>query len=229
MQHEKKYLMPKVYVSRFDFLLNYCKQKSVLHLGCTSGKFLPDKIQQRNSLHVYLNSVTNELYGVDIHTSSLQIMSEYFNITNLYHGDVERLDKVNIDRQFDVILAGDIIEHLSNPGMMLDGIHRFMHQDSILIISTNNSFSLPAFIRFAVGKYVEHEDHVFVFSPYVLYNILERHDFKPIDIYGAYTRPAYGLKEKVIYFLGMPFLKLRPGTAGTIIILAKSNKLKLKN
>jgi predicted TPR repeat methyltransferase len=221
----RKYLMPRRYVSRFAFLVDCCRNKSVLHLGCSSGKFILDKIKTNTSLHIHLARVANGLYGVDIDETSLRIMKDYYRLQHLYQGNVEHLDELSIDRQFDIVLAGDILEHLSNPGKMLDGIQRFMHADSVLIISTNNAFSLPAFLRFTAGKYKEHEDHVFVFSPYVLQNLLWRHGYESIEIYGAHTRPPVTPSEKVVYTIGTPFLKMRPDYAGTLILLAKSEQL----
>ena len=68
--------------------------------------------------------------------------------TNIVAGDVEKLGELRLRGPFDVVVAGDIIEHLSNPGMMLDGVRALCTAESSLIITTPNAFGLPNYGRF---------------------------------------------------------------------------------
>jgi len=52
-----------------------------------------------------------------------------------------KLENVAIEQKFDIIVCGELIEHIENPGLMLDGIKRFMNDDRILIITTPNPCS----------------------------------------------------------------------------------------
>jgi len=62
-------------------------------------------------------------------------------------GNVENLDSLAIEGKFEIVLAGSIIEHLSNPGKMLSGNSTFLRGEGVLIIVTLNVFGLSQFIR----------------------------------------------------------------------------------
>jgi len=72
---------------------------------------------------------------------------------NVVHGDVGRSDERPVDRKFDIVIAGDIIEHLSNPGQMLDEIKRFCGSDTRVIITTPNAFGGPNYLRHSAGRF----------------------------------------------------------------------------
>jgi len=79
---------------------------------------------------------------------------------SVVHGDVERLDELPVDQKFDTVIAGDIIEHLSNPGQMLAGIKRFCGSDTRVIITTPNAFGAPNYLRYSAGRFREGAEHV---------------------------------------------------------------------
>jgi hypothetical protein len=116
-----------MYVAKEDFILKAASGRSVLHLGCVGFTDLApsDRVRSaKQSLHWKLTQLSNTV-GID---RSVAVIDEYRKLgvfTNIVAGDVERLDDLQITRKFDVVIAGDIIEHLSNPGQMLDGIKRF--------------------------------------------------------------------------------------------------------
>lgn len=197
-----------------------CCGKRVLHLGCSSGSYITERIKNENLLHLKLLKVCKELYGIDINRPSLNILSERFGLKNIFQGDVEHLEDLNIDKTFEVIVAGEIIEHLSNPGLMLEGIKRFMDNGCELIITTPNSFSLPKFIAYALGNYTEHPAHTISFSTYTLGNLLERFGYKIEESYGAFIVLPVNYQERILLSCAKPFLKLFPKFAGTLVVAA---------
>ncbi len=91
------------------------------------------------------------MVGVDLDGESLALLREQLGIRNLVVGDAEHLETCDIQGRFDVVLCGDLVEHLTCPGLMLNGIKRFLVPKGTLIVSTPNSFSLMANIRFTTG------------------------------------------------------------------------------
>jgi hypothetical protein len=78
-----------------------------------------------------------------------------------------------------VIIAGEMIEHLSNPGLFLRGIKRFMNDDTSLIITTINAYSGMRFFIYSLrGKgganEPVHPDHVAYYSYKTLNLVVER-------------------------------------------------------
>jgi 2-polyprenyl-3-methyl-5-hydroxy-6-metoxy-1,4-benzoquinol methylase len=145
-----------------------CEGKKVLHLGCTNYPFTKESIKHDMLLHFDLKKVAGKLYGFDYDQQGLDILSQAGE-KNLYRGDLEKLEEVELNETFDVIIAGEMIEHLSNPGLFLRGIKRFMNKNTSLIISTINAYSGMRFFIYAFrGKGGEnepvHPDHVAYYS-----------------------------------------------------------------
>lgn len=126
MKHKKianPYLinLPKdieVLVGRMGFVLEICRNKRVLHLGCVDEGMIKERLEAGTLLHTKLLSVAREVYGVDISEKGLRLLREA-GIDNLVLGNVEHLDQLSElqGKDFDVIVAAKIIEHLNNPGL----------------------------------------------------------------------------------------------------------------
>ena len=86
---------------------------------------------------------------------------------------------MDLDEKFDVIVAGEMIEHLSNPGLFLKGIQRFMSKDTKLLITTINAYMGMRFwiygLRGQGGSFEPvHQDHVAYYSYSTLSLLIER-------------------------------------------------------
>lgn len=86
--------------------------------------------------HNMLIRRAREVYGVDLEYDEhvLRDLSHYKKAS------AENFDFGEI--QFDVIFGGDVIEHLSNPGLFLDCSKKALKKGGVLIISTPNCFNL---------------------------------------------------------------------------------------
>ena len=78
---------------------------------------------------------------------------------------------------------GDVLEHLSNPGLALDSIAPFLHHGGELVITCPNAYGGPNWLRFLVGRYCESPTHVTAHSKLTLANLLDRHGYRPIALY----------------------------------------------
>jgi 2-polyprenyl-3-methyl-5-hydroxy-6-metoxy-1,4-benzoquinol methylase len=208
------------YLWRMQYLRELCRGKKVLHLGCSSGHFIRDRLQRGSLLHAVLHEEAAELYGVDIERESLVLMRDQLGFANLYEGNVERLDELQLDQRFDVVLAGDLIEHLTRPGAMLDGAKRFMQPGGRFVLSTVNAFGLHFQLRRWLGTYTEHPEHVCFYSPETIANLLERHGYVVQEMYGCYNEPPRTWKRRLEFAAGMPLFKWAPVLAGTLIAVA---------
>jgi len=169
-------------VQRVEFIKEACRGKKVLHLGCTDYPFTEKMIEFKQLLHFELAKIAGELYGFDFDQKGIDILAAR-GTKNLYRADLEKLEEVDLDEKFDVIIAGEMIEHLSNPGLFLRGIKRFMHQDTILLITTINAYSALRFALYGLrgkgGKNEPvHPDHVTYFSYSTLNLMLKREDLR---------------------------------------------------
>jgi len=169
-------------VRRNEYLISKCKGRRVLHLGA---------VDYNNGmvcgLHRALMEVADTVIGIDIDTVGIE-RAKAEGIQNICYGNLEHLSKVDIQEKFDVIAAGGVVEHLSNPGLFLDGVKRFFAPEAEMIIETPNAFSIHRFILGLLNREYVHSEHVFYFSYVTLRNLLERH--------------AYLITEEVSHVLG---------------------------
>lgn len=180
-------------VIRHEYLLNKCKGKSVLHLGAV------DYYEgQVCGLHKRLMGVSGSLIGLDIDSDGIE-KARCTGIRNIIYGDLERLDEVNIASKFDVILAGEIIEHLSNPGLFLAGVKRFFGYQTEMLVTSPNAFSLHRFLIALRGFEYVHPDHMCYYSYTKLKHLLTSHGFAV---------------EELAYLLEGKFLNLRKLLSG---------------
>ncbi|MBK9216014.1 MAG: methyltransferase domain-containing protein [Chloracidobacterium sp.] len=169
-------------VQRLDFIRSRCAGKKVLHLGCANYPYTQDSIDKKMLLHFELERIASGLYGFDFDQPGLDILAANGS-KNLYRADLEKLDEVELNTTFDVIVAGEMIEHLYNPGLFLRGIQRFMAPDSALLLTTINAFCGMRFIQYGLrgkgGKQEPvHPDHVAYYSYATLTVLLGRHGLK---------------------------------------------------
>ena len=98
-----------------------------------------------------------------------------------YKVQIANAEEYNLDTDFDVIFAGELIEHLENIGGFLESCKKHMRADSKLIITTPNSFGIIYFIMRLFGKRFVNPEHVCWFDEQTLEQFLKRHGLKPVE------------------------------------------------
>jgi 2-polyprenyl-3-methyl-5-hydroxy-6-metoxy-1,4-benzoquinol methylase len=137
-------------------------------------------------LHEQIKKITDDVWGIDISYSG--------NEKNHIMGDVTDMKFENAF--FDVIVAGEIIEHLDSPEKMISECHRVLKSGGILILSTPNKKSLLNRIL----KNYEHQWHKILFDEKsirdILYNKFDVISFSHFPFTSASTSD-YGMMRKV--------------------------------
>ncbi|HEX6280045.1 MAG TPA: methyltransferase domain-containing protein [Pyrinomonadaceae bacterium] len=174
-------------VQRVDTILAHCDGKNVLHLGCTNWPYTDSSMIDNSLLHASIAKRSRELYGIDSDELGLEALRG-LGFTNLFRSDLEKLDNCGIDTTFDIVIAGEMIEHLSNPGAFLSGVKRFLRPDSQLLITTVNAYcAIRTFLYAFLGKGGKrepvHPDHVAYYSYSTLNLLLTRHGFQVEEFY----------------------------------------------
>jgi SAM-dependent methyltransferase len=99
------------------------------------------------------------------------------NYQDVIYGDIL---KNNLSSEtFDTVLAGEIIEHLSDPLMFLRECNRILKPGGRLLISTINPFFPPIILLnwFLIRKYYYCKDHIFEIAPRFMLRFLENAGF----------------------------------------------------
>ncbi len=167
-------------VDRTSFLLEACRGKRVLHLGCTDWPMTEQRFRASELLQQALRDEGCDVTGLDVDAKGV----EFFNANGLgpcLLGNVETvsLEKLGIP-PFDLVLAGEIIEHLENPGLFLRACHSLLSPRGELILTTINAYSLFRFLRYGLGCEYVHPDHNYYFSPKTLETLAARCGFESI-------------------------------------------------
>jgi hypothetical protein len=148
---------------RVQFILDRIDGKSVLHLGCADWPFTQAKLENETLLHQKMATMAKKLVGVDLEPHAIEIMQQA-GINDLTLGNSEASLFELLNEKFDVVVAGEIIEHVLNPGLFLDSIKTVCHEHSQVIITTVNFSPIKKIPRLLWNSEPVHPDHVYYFS-----------------------------------------------------------------
>ncbi len=156
-------------------ILGFCEGRRVLDLGCAGE----DKIEKHSArghwLHEQIRSAAKEVVGVDLDAGAVaQLRGLGYDVRE---GDLEHLDALPDLGGFDFVVAADCIEHVSNPGLFLEGAHRFFGPDTRMVLTTPNAFYWRNFIYTWQRRERVRHDHMCWYSEKTLRQLLERHGY----------------------------------------------------
>jgi SAM-dependent methyltransferase len=199
---------------RHEFIVNQCRGLDVLDIGATGVGL---------SLHMKIKAVARSLIGIDIDAQAVDRYRASHPDLQLVVGNVETIESIE-GAPFDVIVAGDVIEHVSNAGLALTNLRRFLKPDGKLIISTPNAFGGPNFLRFALGRFVDGADHVCSYTRFTLANAMRRHGYEPLEVHTALDRPPQTRSRRLAYGVLKIPLRLLPEFGGTLVMVCKPDQ-----
>jgi SAM-dependent methyltransferase len=210
-------------------ILEAARGLKVLHLGCVGfadpalraqAVASPESARRvaEASLHGALCRVS-DAWGIDFCREAIDIFERLGIFSRLFHGNAEKLEEVDLEQTFDLIIVGDLIEHLSNPGRMLEGIKRFCTRDTRIILTTPHAMGLPNYLRFLLGRADDGPEHVMTFSARHLENLLERHGYEVEEM--ATCHQPHARKKGALFTTGTLFMRRFPRLGGTLYAVAR--------
>lgn len=164
---------------KHDLILNFCKNKKILHIGSADSPYHLERFNNGTLLHLKLQKNCKEVVGIDVDKKAIK---ELWNLglDNIFYGDVCK-DSYEVDLEdikFDYIVFSDVIEHLDNPGLALANIKKIMGKDTKLILTTPNVFSYTTIMTHITGKENVHPDHTFQPSYKTMCKLFGNNDLK---------------------------------------------------
>jgi 2-polyprenyl-3-methyl-5-hydroxy-6-metoxy-1,4-benzoquinol methylase len=113
--------------------------------------------------------VAEAVAGIDIDSDSVARL-QAIGIPNLVVGDVEECDLSSIAPDAEVVVAGELLEHLQNPGRAMLRIRSLIAKTGgVLVISVPNAFSLYNILSIALcSRELVLNSHNVYYSPITL-------------------------------------------------------------
>lgn len=204
---------------REDLILEHVLHKKVLDCGGADHYAFEQKLNAKEWLHDKIVDQAKECIGVDI----LKHRVEQINKLGKYHFIEANVENLPFKEEFEVVVAGEIVEHLHNCGHFLESAWRALNKDGKLIITTPNSFSFSGMI-YAIFFRSEncHPEHVCFYSPQTLRYLLERHGFSVTSLH-CISRPA---RSKMVGWIRSLVTKWNPLLGEIIVVIATKNEIK---
>ena len=181
---------PNSFNRRIEELVPLVAGKTLLDIGCTSAMGRPDWI------HAGLASAAKKTVGVDIDDSAVARARGLGFDVRLADAEVLALDD-----QFDVVHAGELIEHLDNPRAFLAACRRRLGSEGRLILTTPNPFAVSNFVYRLGGSPRVNGDHTCWYCEDTLRQLLERNGFEVDETrYLRHDTPGKG-RQMIVHFL----------------------------
>jgi 2-polyprenyl-3-methyl-5-hydroxy-6-metoxy-1,4-benzoquinol methylase len=118
------------------------------------------------------------------------------------------------NQSFDVIIAGELIEHLSNTGKFLQRCREHVRKDGRIVISTPNPRRIQMLHWYATGNESRvNPDHTIWLDQHVMKELVSRHQFQICQ--WEYYPPSISVVSRPLYNADI----LTPLTAGGFIFV----------
>jgi 2-polyprenyl-3-methyl-5-hydroxy-6-metoxy-1,4-benzoquinol methylase len=141
--------------------------RRVLDVGCRDGALT----------RAY--AIDNEVVGMDVDRLALRGAREKLGIETVWHDADEPLPFAN--ENFDVVVVGELLEHLVSPSAFIEEAWRVLRPDGMLVGSIPNAYRLKNRLRFLAGRPIEdNPTHLHLIGEAELRRLLD--GFEEVDV-----------------------------------------------
>jgi 2-polyprenyl-3-methyl-5-hydroxy-6-metoxy-1,4-benzoquinol methylase len=171
--------------TRFNQLKKYFVGKDILDIGCAVG------YKKDDWMHKHIKGQSNTIYGIDLDRDAIdEIKEKGYEVA---YADAQNF---NLHKKFNLIHAGELIEHLDSPGGFLDSIRNHLTDDGTVLLTTPNGLRISNFIYAATGGLKVNFQHTCWFCEYTLKTLLERKGFELIEV-GYLKHETFNVFRKI--------------------------------
>lgn len=163
---------------REDLFAQFCKGKTVLHIGCTQHPIT----NINTSLHLKIAKHCKQLDGYDIDQRGYAILAPHINNGRF-------LESLSHVERYDLILIPEVLEHVGDPQSFLATIDTIEAREIIITVPDvfqclSRHFSFETTANDAKIAEAVHPDHNYWFTPYTLSNLIKK--YTPWHLEGLY-------------------------------------------
>jgi 2-polyprenyl-3-methyl-5-hydroxy-6-metoxy-1,4-benzoquinol methylase len=134
-----------IYNNANDCILNfYHGETRILDIGCGTG-LLAKAVRERNPESI--------ITGLDI--SPYVVLDAEKNLDFFSPVDLDNdRDFPDFEQKFDLIILGDVLEHLKRPDILLEKLSRYLHPEGKIIISIPNIAHWSIRLDLLMGRFI---------------------------------------------------------------------------
>ena len=176
------HVLPKArVVDRISYLREQARGRRVIHVGFVDTGCRSMQEQAGTWLHGHLDEVATSLVGIDVNEVGVKEAVEAgFEAYAVDCRDREAVEALGIEPA-QLVIAGEVIEHLDDPGGFLGGLHNLVAPGGLLVVTTPNAYGLFNVFASLARREINHPDHVVMFTWRTLANLAARHGWEPIE------------------------------------------------
>lgn len=164
-------------LSRREIINDWCQGKSVLDIGCVHHSI--DNSELDNWLHKNIKEIADTVLGVDYLEEEVSLLAQ--RGYDVVMGDVNY--PLPINRKFDVIVVGNLIEHLSSFSGLMENINRLLRDDGVALVSTANPFFREQYFYSALkNDIIVNPEHTCWIDPVTLDQLSNRFGMKTVEV-----------------------------------------------
>ncbi len=161
---------------KLAYVVARCRGRDVLDIGCVNHD--PASYQSRYWLHGAIKRVARTAVGLDLYDEGIDYLrARGFDVR---HGDAQRFE---LGQDFDVVVGGDVIEHLANLDGFLRSCLLHLRPGGSIVLSTPN----PWYWRFPLkaalfGRVTCNAEHALWLCPVTLAQLVARYGLEATDV-----------------------------------------------
>src|ERR1039458_3236005 len=163
--------------SRIEIVREFCRGKIVLDLGCVNHD--TENAGSEQWLHKAVVESAAEALGVDYLEDQVDILRQ--RGFQVIVGDVNK--PLAIERKFDVIVVGNLIEHLSSFEGLLNNLRELLARGGVVLISTANPFFREQYFYSALkNDILVNQEHTCWIDPVTLDQLSRRFGLETVEV-----------------------------------------------
>jgi 2-polyprenyl-3-methyl-5-hydroxy-6-metoxy-1,4-benzoquinol methylase len=165
---------------RFAFVEQLCAQCSsgeVAHVGCADSPYTAELLAAGTLLHSRLVRVAS-VVGIDVDGPALDLIRRALPGERLLHADVSSSVPVHERGRYQLVIAGEVLEHVGDADAFLCGCAALLAPGGRLCVTVPNACCPKLGLRALVGRESVHPDHRVYYGPRTLTRALEAAGFE---------------------------------------------------
>lgn len=173
-------------LARFNALRPYVEGRTVLDLGAARGSEYDDW------LHGLITEVAADCVALDLDAEGIELLRELGMA-----GHVGSASDFNLDSTYDVVLAGELIEHLVDFEGFFESVRRHLEPGGRLVLTTPNAFGVSNFVYRLGGRTAPiNPDHTCWFCADTLRRMLDKAGYQ-VEYMGYIPHDTPGRMRRV--------------------------------